>query len=785
MKSSDPDPQPINDPAPTQTGGEERSGGRLSAFGGVFTPSILTILGVVMYLRFGWVVGNSGLIGALLIVVISHLITLATGLSVASIATNRTVGAGGAYYIISRSLGAPAGAAIGIPLFFGQALSVSFYVIGFTESILIFAPNLDPTIVGSSVCLFLTLISLKSTSLAIKTQYIVMAAIVLSLIAFFTGTGDAPPAAIEWDAPKDGQPFGVVFAVFFPAVTGIMAGVGMSGDLKDPRRALPRGTLAAVLVGFIVYMAFPIWLGFNTSLESMRDNTMIVWDIASVPQLIYVGVWGATLSSAIGSLLTAPRTLQALSFDGLVPKFLGKGYGPDKEPRMGVLFTFVLAEFGILFGNLDVVANVLTMFFLATYGFTNLACGLERWAASPSFRPDFAVPAWVSLLGAFGSFYVMSVISLQAMIVAFVFCGAIYIFVQRRSLNTTYGDARHGIWAALVRTALHHLRRAEFHPLNWRPNLIILGGGLDDRPSLVELGSTVVQDRGIVTYFQLMKGQVADLAVKRRSQLVELESRYQSKFPNVFFRAEVVENIFQGAVAVSQSYGVGNFEANTVMLGWPLNADQMDGYAGMLKDLAHLERSLLLVRYRSELGFSRRRQIHIWWSGKPGSGGLMLLISFLITAHFRWRKASVSIFRIVENEKEGNVAKTEFEEILRLARLPAETHTIRRQGRKTSQIIQETSKDADLAMLGFQLPKSPEDGKTFYKEMNALMEGLPTTILVRAGTSFQVEPILVEAPNQGDRTTSLQSLEVVDPEEKPPHESHLDDAKPPPEETGK
>jgi amino acid transporter len=734
--------------------------GKLSAFGGVFTPSILTILGVVMYLRFGWVLGNTGLAGALLIVGVSHLITLATGLSVASIATNRTVGAGGAYYIISRSLGAPAGAAIGIPLFFGQALSVSFYVIGFTESIQTFVPTINPVIIGSCVCAFLTLISLKSTALAIKTQYIVMAAIGLSLVAFFTGTGENPPAEIPWDAPENGAPFAVVFAVFFPAVTGIMAGVGMSGDLKDPRRALPRGTLAAILVGFVVYSVFPIWLAHNTSLESMRANPNIIWDIASVPELIFLGVWGATLSSAIGSLLTAPRTLQALSFDGLAPRFLGRSFGPNKEPRMGLLFTFGLAELGILFGNLDMVANILTMFFLATYGFTNLACGLERWAASPSFRPDFAVPAWISLLGAVGSFYVMSVISLQAMIASFVVCGAIYIFVQRRTLNTTYGDARHGMWAALVRTSLHHLRRTEFHPVNWRPNLIILGGGLDDRPYLLELGSTVVQDRGIVTYFQLLKGKVSAMATKRQKQLEFLESQYKSRFPNVFFRAEVVEDIHQGAVAVSQSYGIGNFEANTVMTGWPLNADQITGYVGMLQDLSHLERSLLLIRYRSDLGFSRRREIHIWWSGKPGSGGLMLLISFLITAHFRWRKANVSIFRIVDSEKEGVIAQKEFAEILRVARLPAATKVIRRQGRNTKQIIQENSKNADLAMLGFQPPREKDLGKimSFYREMNALMDGLPTTILVRAGSSFQVEPILVEAPQQGelDLTPGLQ-----------------------------
>ena len=165
--------------------------GRFGAFAGVFTPSILTILGVIMYLRFGWVVGNAGLVGALIIVGVSHLITIATGLSISSIATNRTVGAGGAYNIISRSLGAPSGAAIGIPLFLGQALSVSFYVVGFVESLGELWPGLSPRIAGSIVCILLTVLSAKSADLAIKSQYLVMAAIGLSLVSFFSGSAPA------------------------------------------------------------------------------------------------------------------------------------------------------------------------------------------------------------------------------------------------------------------------------------------------------------------------------------------------------------------------------------------------------------------------------------------------------------------------------------------------------------------------------------------------------------------------------------------------------------------
>ena len=367
-------PTGIADPETSTTGAAQK---RFGAFGGVFTPSLLTILGVVMYLRMGRVVGQTGLAGALLIVALSHVISLLTGLSVSSIATNRTVGAGGAYFMISRSLGAAAGAAIGIPLFFGQALSVTFYVIGFTESLTALMPDLPTRLVGTVICAGLTLLSMRSAELALKAQYVIMAAIGVSLVSFFMGGAHAPPTQVDWVNP-DGVGFADVFAVFFPAVTGIMAGVSMSGDLRDPRAALPKGTLAAIVTGMIIYTVIPIWLAFNATSGELIGDRQIFWTLSAVPALIFVGVWGATLSSALGSIMTAPRTLQALAADGLAPRFLATGHGPTNEPRIGTMATFALAEVGILLGDLDAIAPILTMFFLATYGFTNLACGLER-----------------------------------------------------------------------------------------------------------------------------------------------------------------------------------------------------------------------------------------------------------------------------------------------------------------------------------------------------------------------------------------------------------------------
>lgn len=732
---------------------------RLGTFGGVYTPSILTILGVIMYLRFGWVVGHVGLAGALLVVFISHVISLTTGLSVSSIATNRTVGAGGAYFMISRSLGAPAGAAIGIPLFFAQALSVTFYIVGFVEALGYLLPEttgnpwldflIDPRVLGTATNVLLCLIAAKSAEAAIKAQYVVMAAIVLSLISFFGGVigsgGEGAvtrPETIEWFT-DDGVGFAAVFAVFFPAVTGIMAGVSMSGDLKDARRSLPRGTLFAILTGFVIYMTFPFALGFTTDLATLRDNNDIIFAVSLSPMLIYAGVWGATLSSAVGSILSAPRTLQALAMDGLAPRLFARGHGPANEPRVGLAFTFVLAQVGVMIGSLDLIAPVLTMFFLATYGITNLACGLERWAQNPSFRPTFGVKAIVSLGGAIACFYVMSIIDLGAMVAACFICGLIYLYVERRTLNTTFGDARHGLWSALVRTALRNLHRVEYHDQNWRPNLLIFGGPPTRRRYLLDLGASVVQERGIVSYIQMLEGEVRPLAPERKAASERLDVLAQD-YPGVFFRADIVPDVYRGVTTITQSYGIGSLEANTVMLGWLSKRERARGYFAMLRELSDLDNTLMLVNFDPRRGFGGQKRVHVWWGGLQANGGMMLLLAYLITSHDRWRPAEVTCLTVVDAEDDIPRAEAGLRRVFESARLEATPRVLLREGRGIRDIMETESADADLALLGLRLPEEGDDPEAVLDHYAPLLEVLPSTVLVHSGAAFDAAPVLFD-----------------------------------------
>ncbi|MEL6822141.1 MAG: Na-K-Cl cotransporter, partial [Calditrichota bacterium] len=239
---------------------DSSTAGKFGMFGGVFSPTLLTILGVIMYLRLGWVVGNAGLIGAIAIIVIANSITLCTALSMASITTNIKIGAGGAYSIISKSLGLETGGSVGIPFYVSQTLSAALYIIGFTEGWKYIFPEHPALLVGLITWAILMTISYVSTEFAIKIQYVIMAIIVFSLISFGM-TPNEPVTMREMVGDFQDGGFWYVFAVFFPAVTGIMAGANMSGDLKDPRRAIPVGTLAAIAVTSVVYviLAWALW----------------------------------------------------------------------------------------------------------------------------------------------------------------------------------------------------------------------------------------------------------------------------------------------------------------------------------------------------------------------------------------------------------------------------------------------------------------------------------------------------------------------------------------------
>ncbi|MEW6079447.1 MAG: amino acid permease [Thermodesulfobacteriota bacterium] len=726
---------------------------KFGTFKGVFTPSLLTILGVIMYLRFGWVVGNAGIAGAVVIVLLAHVISVTTGMSISSIATNRQVRTGGDYYMISRSLGLPMGGAIGLSLFFALTFSTSLYVIGFTESLHTVLTKtgftksvldycgmpdslLDNRVTGSAACFILTGISFLSTSLALRIQYLVLMTIGLSLVSLFAGSPLHPTLAQPalW-FPEGSETFEVVFAVFFPAVTGFTAGVAMSGDLKNPARAIPLGTMSAIMVGFIIYLAIPLFLGFKVGTDTLRNDPMIWLTVARVPWLIIAGVFAATLSSALGSVLGAPRYLQALARDGVVPRFLGRGSGPLNEPRLGTVITFLIAEAGILLGELNLIARIITMFFLTSYGFACLACGIQSWSGITSFRPTFRTPAWVSFFGAAICFGIMFKLDAPAMAGATAAMIAIFLFLQKRASRTKSIDNWRGFWTAVVHRGLLYLNRKVSDGQNWRPNVIVFGGDPIERRHLLDMAGWMFHNRGLITYFSLLPGDIVNESIRARLLESNVKDTVRRLSPDVMARVLVTPDIYDGILGAAQTYGFSGLIPNTILMGWGEETAQPDRFTAMIRGLLALDRNLMLLRHDDDRSFGPRRTIDIWWRGRDRNAELMLLMAHLLQASEAWKGARVRVNVVVDHHITAEKVAARLKEVIAAARLNAAPNIILRGGKSTAEVIRENSGQTDIVFLGLQQP--PPDGSADYiTRVGSFMTGLGSVLLVRASSRF-------------------------------------------------
>ena len=738
----------------------EASSAKFGAFKGVFTPSILTILGVIMYLRFGWVIGHGGLFGAMLVVLLAHVISLATGMSIVSIATNRQIGTGGDYYMISRSLGLPIGGAIGLTLFFALGLSTSLYLIGFSESFLGafgFADDLlGRRLVGTIACVTITAITFKSTSLALRIQYVVLAAIALSLVSLFAGTSNAPMTGpVQLWFTESSEPFEVLFAVFFPAVTGFTAGVAMSGDLKDPRKAIPRGTMAAILFGMAVYLVIPVFLAFAVDPEVLRTEKLVWNRVALVPALVVAGVFAATLSSALGSIMGAPRYLQALALDGVVPGFLGKGHGPLNEPRIGTLVTFVVAEAGILIGELDVVARITTMFFLAGYGFLCLASGIQTWSGIASFRPDFRTPAWVSFIGAGTALAIMFKVDMVAMICASAVMVGVWALLKRRQFKVAPGDTWRGFWMAVAQRALVQLQQRRADALSWRPNAIVFGGDPAERPHLIRLASWIIGGRGLATYFKLVAGEADRGQPRSQEAEPELYREVTRNYPEMLARVAAAPTVYDGIRYAARHYGLAGMMPNTVLMGFGEESEDPAAFTGMVQELHEMDHNLLFLVHDDERGFGTRKRIDIWWGGLERNGALMLLLAYFMKSSPGWRQAALRVNVIVHDPESMKRVETRLAEILRRARIRATPNVMLRERGEGSipRLIAETSGDADLTMMGLRPPEAQDSGE-FVARTRELTAGLGTVLLVRASSIFAGDQVLFEGPAPVDAKSS-------------------------------
>ncbi|MFC1650944.1 amino acid permease [Candidatus Latescibacterota bacterium] len=611
----------------------------LGTFEGVFTPNVLTILGVIMYLRLGWVVGNAGFLGAVLIILIAKSVTICTGLSMASITTNIKIGAGGAYSIISKSLGLEAGGSVGIPFYISQTLSAALYILGFTEGWLRIFPNHIPPLVSSIAWISLLGISYVSVKFAIKIQYIIMVIVGLSILSCLL-IPSAPNNEIIFIGEFENAGFWTVFAIFFPAVTGIMAGANMSGELKHPRKAIPLGTLSSIGVTMTIYIALAYVAARYISPGELRTNQMALIDNALWSPIVVAGVLAATFSSALGSMVGAPRILQALAQNKSVPyySFFSRN-SSNNEPRNAIVFTGLIIIISILLGNLNALATLITMFFLITYGTLNIVVFIQQEMNIISFRPTFKIPLPVPLFGAISCLTIMFLINTIFCIFALITIVSFYIYLARKGLDSEWGDIRGGMFLVLAERVSRIAAKFPRHQISWKPDLLLP----IDNPK-VWAGSllfirSITYPSGSIFAFTIKETDIE----KTETDLNELLEPLHKE--NIMVNSTVIEDsdFLHGAKLIIQTLKGGTFRPNTLFLtcGEDTSKDEI------IQQLArhantHKMGTIILNQYK-RVGFGMQKDVNLWLRDESPNWNLAMLTALQLQLNWQGKLNLITI----------------------------------------------------------------------------------------------------------------------------------------------
>ncbi|MFO7903941.1 MAG: amino acid permease [Pirellulaceae bacterium] len=691
---------------------EERDEHRkYGTFAGVFTPTLLTILGVIMYLRQGSVVGNAGLGGAWLIIALVCGIIACTALSLSSITTNIRIGAGGAYSIISQSLGLEVGGSIGVPLYLSQALAVTMYIFGFREGWQFLFPAHPALAVDLITFVVILGIALKSAKFAFQIQYLILAVIAASLVSVFATvfTGDLPHDPQMWGAfrgfPEDGfqgTDFWFLFALFFPAATGIMAGANMSGELEDPRRSIPQGTLAAVAVGTVIYFVLAWWLARVATPEELVSNYTIMIDRAIWGPAVLAGLLGATFSSGLASLVGAPRILQALADGGVMPggEKLAKRT-PKGEPRNAVIVTGVLVFFTLLLRDLNTVAPLITMFFLITYAMINIVVFTEQSLGLISFRPLLRIPRIVSFLGAAGCLFAMFIIEPVFGLVAMAVVFAIYMLLLRRRLEAPGGDVRSGLFAAMAEWAARKVTQLPPSPeRSWKPNILVPVERMTQIRGAFPLLTDLTSKGGSV---KLLGLSGSEEGTRLRGELPEFTRAFRDK--GVFAQMTFIEQMSpgEGLSAAMQALDGAFFRPNCVFLRLPEEEDfaREEELRRVVRRARALRTGVLLFASHPEARMGRRHSINVWirdqspdWevSMRLGNLDMSILIGHILQE--AW-EGELNVLSVVDDRDQVAPAREFLERVTDLARLP-DARVIARHGKLEDQLARIRTADLDI-----------------------------------------------------------------------------------------
>jgi amino acid transporter len=713
----------------------------------VFITAISTILGAILFLRFGYAVGTIGFLGSLLLVILGHLITIPTALAISELSTNTRVEGGGEYFIISRSFGLNIGATIGIALFLSQAISIAFYIIAFTEAFEMlfqwwatqYGWELPRQIVSIPVLLILAvLIIRKGANMGIGLLFGVAGVLFLSLIMFFLGSGEPEMVKGEYFSSNfsftNRQSFFTVFAICFPAFTGMTAGVGLSGDLKNPGKSLPIGTMAATIAGMLVYILV-IWkMSASVSTEALLSNQLIMSQIAVGGSVfVLMGLAASTLSSALGSVLVAPRTLQALASDKSFPfpginRKLSKGKGITNEPRNASVVAFIIAFVFVGMGNVDAVAEIISMFFLITYGSLCLISFLNHFGSSPSYRPRFRSKWYFSLIGFLLSVWVMFMINPLYTIISYSLITIIYLVIEH------YNKDRKGL-VNLFKGSLFQLNRkiqvymqknqSSVESEEWRPAAVCISANSLEREKIFDLMNWISYRHGFGTYFHFIEDYFSRQSFLESRDVMRQIIDIQKEEESTLYIDTMISPSYTSAIAqIIQAPSISGMENNMVVFEYDKN--QPEELERIITNIALTKAGNfdVCVYGMGQSATRFRNGIHVWIRPVDYmNANLMILLGYIILAHPDWKKSKIKIFSICAPDQMQQT-REQLTHLVEEGRLPITLSNIEivpaTENRPVHEIVEEKSKRAGLTIMGFREEHIKSRGADFFNDFSNL-----------------------------------------------------------------
>uniref|UniRef100_A0A672M0F8 Solute carrier family 12 member 4 n=1 Tax=Sinocyclocheilus grahami TaxID=75366 RepID=A0A672M0F8_SINGR len=888
---------------------------------GVYLPCLQNIFGVILFLRLTWIVGTAGVVQSFLIVLMCCSCTMLTAISMSAIATNGVVPAGGAYFMISRSLGPEFGGAVGLCFYLGTTFAAAMYILGAIEIFLkylipqaaIFHPAdihagsgamLNNMRVYGTICLSLmAVVVFVGVKYVNKFASLFLACVIISIVSIYAGAiksifhppefpicmlgnrtlvrdlfdvcgktvvvgNDTVPSQLwknfcssensssthcdeyflqnnvteiqgipglasgiinenMWgDYMEKGQilekaslssvdvhgsmetfgfyvsadiatSFTLLVGIFFPSATGIMAGSNRSGDLRDAQKSIPIGTILAITTTSLVYFSSVVLFGACIEGAVLRDNkfSFYLWFVMYPPWVIVIGSFFSTVGAGLQSLTGAPRLLQAIAKDNIIPFLRVFGHGKaNGEPTWALLLTGLIAELGILIASLDMVAPILSMFFLMCYLFVNLACAVQTLLRTPNWRPRFRYYHWaLSFLGMSMCLALMFISSWYYAIVAMGIAGMIYKYIEYQGAEKEWGDGIRGLSLSAARYALLRLEAGPPHTKNWRPQLLVLLKLDEDLhvkyPRMLTFASQLKAGKGLTIVGSVIQGSFLECYGETQASEQAIKNMMEIERVKGFCQVVVASKVREGIAHLIQSCGLGGMKHNTVVMGWPYGWRQSEDprawktFINTVRCTTAAHLALMVPKNVSFYPSNHERftdgYIDVWWI--VHDGGMLMLLPFLLKQHKVWRKCKMRIFTVAQMDDNSIQMKKDLATFLYQLRLEAEVEVVEmhnsdisaytyertlmmeqrsqmlKQMRlssaerdrevhdqsnvrrmhtavKLNEVIVNRSHDARLVLLNMPgPPRNPEGDENYMEFLEVLTEGLERVLLVRGG----------------------------------------------------